>query len=279
MKIRSLLPVTAAVLAAGVMVLPSAAMAAPADTANLAVLIERHPDGKPVIYPIHPGETVPVVAGVVNQGDQAVSGVAVRLRIVDDLDLPKKFGNCQYFVDQNLHGAWCQIDAELAPAGKYALAPLDVSAAKDAKKAPGALVVQFVSKKWADDQGGIAALAKSESGAGTTPVAGTGGPVGLVKVSDLPLPKDPASTGSVGFDLRLPSASASPTTGTASPTRTASSSASSSAAVAGTAGSDGGGLPLTGSKSAAVAGLGAVLLVGGAGVFLLTRRRRAKFVA
>lgn len=275
MKIRSLLPVTAAVVAAGVLALPSAALAAGGDTAHLAVLTDRHPNGTGVVYPIRPGETIPVVAGVINQGDQAVSGLAVRLRIVDDLDLPKEFSNCQYFLDDNLHGAWCQIDAELAPGGKYGLSPLHVSAAKDAKKAPSALVVEVFSKKWADDQGGIAALAKSDSGKGTTPSAGVGGPIGLVVAPDLQLPKEPNFLGSVGLDLRLPSTSASPTKATGSPTATA----SSSAPAAGTAGSDGGGLPLTGNKSAVVAGLGAVLLVGGAGVFLLTRRRRAKFVA
>ena len=36
---------------------------------------------------------------------------------------------------------------------------------------------------------------------------------------------------------------------------------------------------MTGSNTAVVAGIGAALLVGGAAVFLLTRRRRARFTA
>ncbi|MFU8854580.1 LPXTG cell wall anchor domain-containing protein, partial [Micromonospora sp. SL1-18] len=44
-------------------------------------------------------------------------------------------------------------------------------------------------------------------------------------------------------------------------------------------GGDGGGLPVTGSKTATVAGAGAaLLLLGGAG-YLVARRRRTRFVA
>jgi LPXTG-motif cell wall-anchored protein len=66
---------------------------------------------------------------------------------------------------------------------------------------------------------------------------------------------------------------------TASPT--ASPSASTTAAPATTEPSDGsgGGLPVTGSRTTAVAGLGALLPAAGAAGFLVARRRRTRFIA
>jgi LPXTG-motif cell wall-anchored protein len=285
MKIGSVLPVAAAALAIGVLGLPTAALAADSDTAHLAALTELHPDGTSVQYPIHPGETVPVVAGVVNQGDKGVQGVTVHLRIADDLNLPAEFTNCQYYVDSNLHGAWCSIDGLVPPVAKYALSPLHVSAAKDATNPGSALIVEFYSKDFTDSQGGIEALAKADAGKGTTPQAGTGGTLGLTGAPDLPLPKAPKYIGFVPVKLIVPSSSASSTpTMSTSPTVGASTSTSTSTspaapAAAGHGANGGGGLAITGSKSAVVAGLGAALLVGGAAIFFLTRRRRSKFVA
>jgi LPXTG-motif cell wall-anchored protein len=287
MKIGSVLPVAAAALAIGVLGLPTAALAADSDTAHLTALTELHPDGTSVQFPIHPGETVPVVAGVVNQGDKGVQGITVHLRIVDDLNLPAEFTNCQYYVDSNLHGAWCSLDGLVPPVAKYALSPLHVSAAKDATKPGSALIVEFYSKDFTDGQGGIEALAKADAGKGTTPHAGTGGTLGLTGAPDLPLPKDPKYIGFVSVKLIVPSSSpssspsASPSTSTSPSTGTGTSTSSSptAPAAAGPGANGGGGLAITGSKSAVVAGLGAVLLIGGAAIFFLTRRRRAKFVA
>jgi LPXTG-motif cell wall-anchored protein len=283
MKISSVLPVAAAALAIGVLGLPTAALAANSDTAHLTALTKLNTDGTSVQFPIHPGETVPVVAGVVNQGDKGVQGITVHLRIVDDLNLPAEFTNCQYYVDSNLHGAWCSIDGMVPPVAKYALSPLHVSAAKDATNPGSALIVEFYSKDFTDGQGGIEALAKADAGKGTTPHAGTGGTLGLTGAPDLPLPKDPKFIGFVSVKLIVPSSSgsSSPSTSASPSTGTGASTSSSPAAPApaGQGANGGGGLAITGSKSAVVAGLGAVLLVGGAAIFFLTRRRRAKFVA
>lgn len=288
MKIRFLAPVAAAGLAVGILALPGAALAADGDTAHLTALNDRDKNGKVVEYPIHPGETIPVVAGVVNQGDQAVDGIVVNARIVDDLNLPAESSNCLYYVDINLHGAWCEIDGPLAPGAKFALSPLHVSAAKDATNPGSSLMVSFYSKSWADAQGGVEALAKADAGRGTTPAAGTGGTLSLTPAPDLPLPAEPKRTGFVPVKLIVPSSSpSSPSTGTGtgtgSPSHPATSPATASASAGGTAGQGahgtGGGLPITGSKATVVAGLGAALLAAGGAIFFVTRRRRSTFVA
>lgn len=288
MKIRFLAPVAAAGVAVGILGLPGAALAAGGDTAHLAALNDRDKNGKVVEYPIHPGETVPVVAGVVNQGDQPVDGIVVNARLVDDLNLPAESSNCLYYVDSNLHGAWCEIDGPLAPGAKFALSPLHVSAAKDATNPGSSLMVSFYSKRWADAQGGVEALAKADAGRGTTPAAGTGGTLSLTPAPDLPLPAEPKRIGFVPVKLIVPSSSPSspstgPGTGTGSPSHPATSPATASASAGGTAGQGahgtGGGLPITGSKATVVAGLGAALLAAGGAIFFVTRRRRSTFVA
>jgi hypothetical protein len=41
----------------------------------------------------------------------------VNIPVVDDLDLPRDFTNCRYYVDSNLDGAWCEFDQELPVGG------------------------------------------------------------------------------------------------------------------------------------------------------------------
>ncbi|MGC4876360.1 LPXTG cell wall anchor domain-containing protein [Micromonospora sp. DT43] len=82
---------------------------------------------------------------------------------------------------------------------------------------------------------------------------------------------------------------ATPTSGpTATPTATSSASPSATTTAVPTpassttpaaAGGDGGGLPVTGSQTATVAGIGAALLLIGGAVYVIGRRRRARFVA
>jgi LPXTG-motif cell wall-anchored protein len=52
-----------------------------------------------------------------------------------------------------------------------------------------------------------------------------------------------------------------------------------SSTTAGAAGGDGGGLPVTGAQTATVAGIGGALLLLGGAVYVIGRRRRARFVA
>jgi LPXTG-motif cell wall-anchored protein len=101
---------------------------------------------------------------------------------------------------------------------------------------------------------------------------------------ELPLPSKPIPINFVYASLitpptASPTATASPTT-TASPTAGATPTGTAPSASPAAPGAGGGdGLPLTGSNTAAVAGIGAaLLLLGGAG-YLVARRRRTRFVA
>jgi hypothetical protein len=264
----------AAFLAAGMLAVPTAAQAAEADTAKLTALTELTAAGLPVSYPIHPGETVSPVLGVVNSGTETVQGVVVHIRVLNDVDLPKEFTNCQYYVDSNLDGAWCEIGRDLPVGTTFALDPFHVSAAPQAEEL-SSVIFQWYSKAWAEPQGGIAALAKAHSGQGTTPAAGTGGEIALT-AKELPPSPDPKWIGFSYLKLVTP-----PTTPpTSAPTSAPTSSPTAAPATTVPAGGTGGGtLVITGSRTATVAGVGAVLLAGGAIGLLLARRRRTRFVA
>lgn len=259
----------AAAMTTGVLAVPSVAYAAD-DAPRFAALTERDGAGRAIAYPIHRGESVPVVLGVANVGTAASAGVVVNIRVFNDVDLPRTFTNCQYYVDSNLEGAWCAVDQRLAAgSGTYALSPFQVAAAPEASadRMP-AIVFQWFPKDWADEHGGIAELAKKDSGQGTTPAAGTDGTLSLT-AKDLVIP---AETSRVGFAyVKLVTA---PTpTPTAEPT-------ASSPAIPGTtppATGSGGGLPVTGANAGALAAAGAALLGAGAVAFLAARRRRARF--
>jgi LPXTG-motif cell wall-anchored protein len=259
---------------AGALGLSSPAFAADGDTARLIALTAHDPALNGTSYPIKPGETVPVDAGVANLGDKAVSGLVVHLWFIGSKQrLTDDFSNCQYYLDGTAQGAWCEFDQELAAGGKYALPPLHVSVPAGATETR-TLVEVVYSKEYADSRGGMAALAKVESSpAGVTLVPGTGAKAGLAEGTDLTPAKQPAATSFIYFHLILPSASPRPNVSPTSVTATA------PAAGGQAGGTGGGGLPVTGGNTAVVAGAGAALLVGGAAVFLLTRRRRARFTA
>jgi LPXTG-motif cell wall-anchored protein len=267
-------------LAAGVLAIPSVAQAA--DGAPLfGALTERNEAGGAKVYPIHQGETVPVVLGVTNKGTGPSAGVVVNIRVIDDLDLPKSFTNCRYYVDHNLHGAWCEIAGELPVGGTYALSQFSVTAAPDAKTF-SAVTFQWFPKDWADKNGGIDGFAERDSRGGPAPVAGTGDELKL-EPRELPIPAETARVGFAYLKLIAPPASPSPSdspspspsdsaTATATPTPT------STDAAGGGGGGDGGGLPLTGTNTAFIAGAGAVLLLIG-GIVVAAFRRRTRFTA
>ncbi|MEH1127798.1 LPXTG cell wall anchor domain-containing protein [Micromonospora sp. CPCC 206061] len=259
----------AAAMTAGVLAVPSVANAAD-DAPLFAALSERDEAGRAVTYPIRQGESVPVVLGVANVGTAASAGVVVNVRVFNDVDLPRTFTNCQYYVDSNLEGAWCEIDQELAAgSGTYALSPFQVAAAREARadRMP-AIVFQWFPKDWVDENGGIAEFAKKDSGQGTTPAAGTEGTLGLV-AKQLVIP---AETSRVGFAyVKLATVP--------SPTPTASPSGSSPATPGTTPPADGsgGGLPVTGADGRTLGIAGATLVIAGVVAFLVARRRRARF--
>lgn len=274
------------VLAAGVAVLPTAAVAA-TDTATLAAVTEQDPaTGKNMKYLVEPGEVVPAAFGVTNLGEAPVKGLVVQLRMLDDLDFATKYDNCWYAVDSNADTAWCEFDDELAVDATLALVG-DVVATKPDARADKVTSIMFRwgSKEWADAQGGVQQLAQQYAAQGTTAERGTESGLTLA-ARELPLPATPerinfAYAGLVTAPTGEPTPSAS-ATATAAPTSSAPAGAPTASPAApgqGGTGGDGGGLPVTGSNTATVAGAGvALLLLGGAG-YLVARRRRTRFVA
>jgi LPXTG-motif cell wall-anchored protein len=257
----------AAAMTAGVLAVPSVASAAD-DAPRFAALSERDDAGRAVSYPIRRGESVAVVLGVANVGTAAAAGVVVNVRVFDDVDLPRTFTNCQYYVDSNLEGAWCEIDQELAAGnGTYALSPFQVAAAREARADHlPAIVFQWFPKDWADENGGIAELAKKDSGQGTTPAAGTESALGLV-AKPLVIPAETSRVGFAYVKLATPS----------TPSPSPSGSPPAAPATTPPASGSGGGLPVTGADARTAGIAGAALVIAGVVAFLVARRRRARF--
>jgi LPXTG-motif cell wall-anchored protein len=278
-RLQTLLGLGSAALIAAAMVPATAAAAA--DDPPLSALTDRDQTGATRPVSGRPGEAVSPVLGVANLSGAPVKGAAVQIRVVDGLDLPRTFANCQYFVDSNLEGAWCQFDEELAVDGRYALADFRVAVAPDARRAD-AVIFRWVTPEQVTAGGGIEAMAKRDSRTDRA-AAGTQGTLRLER-RDLPLPAKPHPIGFAPVKVIVPSATSAttapsttaptipPAEGSAPPTATL------TAAPAPPAdGGEGGGLALTGSATTTVAGIGVVLLVAGGAGYLLARRRRARF--
>jgi LPXTG-motif cell wall-anchored protein len=267
------LVVGATILAIGLGVAPAAAAQAPnaPDPATLVAGSPKDPQtGKNRVYLVGQGENVPAELGVTNGGDTAVDGLVIQIRILDDLDFTKKFDNCYYATYTNMESAVCEFDANLAPGASLALTGAGVSTSAGARPDKiSSIVFQWFSKQWADQAGGIEALANRLAGQGTKATAGDGDPLSLATPTEsLVGPGGPIGFGYVRLDTP-------PTTG---PSPTAAPSGTPTVAP-GTGGGDGGALPLTGANTAtAVAVGGALLLVGAAG-YVIARRRRTRFVA
>jgi hypothetical protein len=270
----NLLGLGAAALAAGILAAPAAAFAADGEgAAKFAALTDPNP------ALVYPGKASPVTLGLANIGTAPADGVVVNIRVIDDSDLPRLNDNCRYYVDSNLEGAWCEIDGEVAVGTTYALDPFQAAAAPgaDAKKIYP-VIFQWVSKQWADEQGGIEKLAEADAGTGKTVVAGTGTTLRLVPAS-LTVPADPNAIGFAKLKLATPSTppTTSPTPTTSTPTTAPAGGVTPSASPAG--GGEGGGLAVTGAKTATVAGVGTALLAAGIVGYVVARRRRTRFVA
>jgi LPXTG-motif cell wall-anchored protein len=256
---------------------PTAASAA-ADIPPLSALTDRDETGatRPVLG--KPGELTAPTLGVANLSGAPVTGAAVQIRVIEGLDLPRTFTNCQYYQDSNLDGAWCQFDEELAVDGTYALTDFKVAIAPDATRAD-AVIFRWATPAQVSAGGGIEALARRDSG-GDESEPGTQGTLRL-EPRDLPLPSTPHPIGFAIVRVVVPSATpttspssaaptTSPTEGTAAPTATPTPPAD---------GGEGGGLPVTGSTTTTVAGTGVALLIAGGFSYLIARRRRTRFQA
>lgn len=274
----------ATALAATALAAAGTAQAAPArqasapETAKLLALAEKDPaTGRNKAYPVERGGIVPALLGVANAGGAPVHGVVVRVRVLNDLDIVKQYANCRYSVDSNVEEAWCQFDDDLAVNGTYAIADHFVGAAANARpEKVASIVFQWFSREWADANGGLTAVA------GATSTAGTGGTLRL-EARTLEIPSDTEAR-SINFaypKLVVPSGGGSSSASSSSSSSSASSSSSSASSVGASpsASPSSGGLPVTGSPTATVAIGGGVLLLVGAAVFLVARRRRTHFVA
>jgi LPXTG-motif cell wall-anchored protein len=283
---HSIVAAMLAAAAASAAALPGAASAAPPATDPAALIAVAEWDaatGRNKVYPVKQGETVPALLGVANAGAAPVKGAFLHVRVLDDLDITRKFDNCRYYVDSNLDGAWCKFDEELAVAGTYALSDDFVSATPDAKADKiSAIVFRWLSGEYGTALGGLDGLVEKQVPGGGTGTAGTEGTLRLV-AKPLVLDPDPAERRSINF--AYPKLVVSATTAATTAPVGASPSLSVTPTVAAPAtdpaepGGEGGGLPATGTQTAAMAGVGgAVLLLGAAG-YLIARRRRTRFVA
>ncbi|HWH00851.1 MAG TPA: LPXTG cell wall anchor domain-containing protein [Pilimelia sp.] len=261
--------------------LAPATAAAAAGVPPLSALTDR--DGTGATRPVagRPGELVAPVLGVANLSGAPVKGAAVQIRVIEGLDLPRTFANCQYFVDSNLEGAWCQFDEELAAGGTYAMPDFRVAVAPDAIRADS-IVFRWVTPEQVAAGGGIEALAKRDSRTDES-AAGTQGPLRL-EPRQLPLPAAPHPIGFASVRVTAPSPTqttpAPPATATPVPPTEGSPQPSAPPTAAATPPADGGGageLPVTGSATTTAAGLGIVLLITGGVGYLVARRRRIRF--
>lgn len=278
---------SAALLAAGLAATPAAAAPTQndADPATLAAGTEKDPQtGKNRTYVVGQGEDVPAVLGVTNAGDAPVEGLVVHVRVLNDLDITKKYENCWYAVDSNQESAWCEFDEELAAGASLAVTGAGISTKPDARPENiSSIVYRWVSKEYVDAHGGLQVLADQWAGQGTKAVRGTEGALTLAAPAG-PLGGLGGPIGFAGVELLTPSGepTAAPTP-SVTPTPTVTPSATTTVAPApgaeGGDGGEGGGLPVTGADTATVAGVGGMLLLLGGAGYLIARRRRTRFVA
>jgi LPXTG-motif cell wall-anchored protein len=275
----------ARLLAAGILAASLAVLAAPAasaagagaraatpDPADLGAVTAIDPaTGEARTHVIDPGRPVPAVFGVVNRGDAPVDGLVLHVRVLNDLDLAMRYGNCWYAEWTNQESAWCAFDAELGVDAALAVeAPIVATKADARPEGISSIVYQWWSQEWVDANGGLQAVADRWAGPDTAAERGDGDALTVAPAGE---PLSTPVTGSLGFIGVTLTPSSAPTASpepTSSPTPTV---------VPSPSGGGGGGLPVTGAGTTTVAGLGmALLLVGGVG-YVLARRRRDRFVS
>ncbi|WP_345514858.1 LPXTG cell wall anchor domain-containing protein [Phytohabitans houttuyneae] len=266
--------VSALLLAAGLAAAPAAAAPAPSnpDPATLAAGTEKDPQtGKNRSHLVGQGQDVPALLGVTNRGEAPVEGLVLNVRILNDLDFTKKYDNCWYADYTNQESAWCEFGDSLAAGASLGVTGLGIATKADARAENiSSIIYMWFSKAYADERGGIQALAQGAAGPGTQAAQGTETPLSLSTPSG-ELGGIGGPLGFIGVKLLTPTGQP-----TATPAPTATTTAP---APGGAAGGEGGGLPVTGAGTAAAAGLGGVLLLAGGVAFLIARRRRTRFVA
>lgn len=264
-------------------------LASPAQAAgpDFDALSDVDAAGKPVVHQVKPGEIVPATIGVANVTDAPIQGAVVNIRSVNDSDLLDGFGNCAYYTNSNLDGAWCEFDTELAPGATYALSGDFISVTDQPTYKASTVNFRWYSRAYAAEHNGIDGLAKSASGSATQPHRGSGAPITLTP-RDLVRREEPAFLNFVYLTVAAPpsspsasaSAPSSPTPPSpAGPTPSSSSTTPTPAATPTDTSGTGGGLPVTGTNTTLVAVAGAALLLAGAVGYAVARRRRTRFIA
>ena len=284
---------------AGVQSPVPAAAAAPHDPAKMEAVTEIEDGMWPIkkTYAVAQGEVVPAPLGVQSADSRPVRGLVAQVRFGDELRFARRYRNCWYTRGADGEMAWCSFPAVLAPYRSLAITAPMVAVQPTAR--PGAEVgigFRWQSRAWADARGGLRKVVDYFAVPGAPVVAGTGGVLTL-EARELPTADIRTNGNSVPVQILAgtpapsatptatgtPAPSATPTaTATAAPTATATGvgtaeptpSRSSSPAAAGAGGAAG--LPVTGPRTAL---LGAALLGAGVLGYLLSRRRRNRFVA
>ena len=226
-----------------------------ADDVDLAVAVAE------TVVTGRPGQPISPPVLVTNNGDKPVDGAALRLVGYSGLQRFNNYTNCGY--DKGDQQMYCRFDTVLAPGATYQLEgrPLAIRGNATPGEAAGYAAILFTGDDF-DETGIMSALTK-----------GTEGVLCLVpRPSALRVPttdsngENNIAFGHVDvFDV--------PGGGPSSPPSTPPGGGSAGS------GQHGGGLPVTGLPTGAIAGAGAGLLVLGGVGFLLARRRRARFVA
>lgn len=290
-----------ALVAAGVAGVHSpvaAAPAAPHDPAKIEAVTEIEDGMWPIKkdYPVAQGDVVPAPLGVQSADSRPVRGLVAQVRFGEELRFARRYRNCWYTRGGQGEMAWCSFPAVLAPYRTLAITAPMVAVQPAAR--PGVQVgigFRWQSRAWADARGGLRKVVDYFAAPGAPVVAGRGGVLTL-EARDLPV-ADIRTNGNhvtVLVVAGTPAPSATPTaspTATATPTATAAPTATatgvgataptpsrSSSPAAAAAGGSGGaaGLPVTGPQTALA---GAALLGAGALGYLMSRRRRTRFVA
>jgi hypothetical protein len=242
------------------------------DSADLEAVQERTTAGeRPAVQDGERGKVVPGVIGVRNAGDAAVDGLVVELRLADeDMVFAKRYDNCWYALQGKPDSAWCEFDRALAPGATLKLADgVAIATQQILGDITKDIRFHWVSAGWAEGHGGIRDLAEMSATPGTGVVRGT---EGTLTLETGPAALKPGLTGPVDYILfTVPPLGDPATTPPATPPATPGTGTGN--------GEGGGGLPITGTQTAVIAGVGGGLLAAGLIGYATARRRRTRFVA
>ncbi len=136
---------------------------------------------------IHQGETVPVTTGVLYSAHMySIDGAIMHVSVAGDLNLPRTFTNCWYYVNRDTKGAWCLFTNALMSGTVYQSAPLAVAADRYAHADKvGDIAVAWDYLAIAPDMTALKRLAAQDSGSGTALIQGSSGTLGLTPATQL----------------------------------------------------------------------------------------------